>query len=114
MAKLNGFKVKIETGDSGTSGPVLFNINNHTVPFEKIEGGTGPGEMFQGEFEVNSFAHTLTLVGPEQGNWNIRRITVDYDCENSKPYSITFGEVTLNETNQVNIWQDPPLPVYDV
>lgn len=113
MPKLNSFKVKIESG-TGTPGPVLFCFNNHVMPFDNVQGGTGERETFEGEFEVNSFAHSLTLVGPEKGDWRIDKITVDYDSEGTKPYSVTFGEVTLNESNQVNLWQDPPLPVYDV
>ncbi len=114
MPRLNLFKIKVQTGDPGTPGPVLFNINNHVLPFEKAKGGTGSGELFEGEFEVNSFAHSLTLVGPQEGNWNIKKIQVDYDCENVDPYSVTFGEVTLDDSTEVNIWRDPPLPTFDV
>ncbi len=114
MPRLNTFKVTVETGDTGTPGPVKFSINNHTLPFEDTQGGTAPGETFEGRFEVNSYAHSLTLVGPEEGRWDIRRITVDYDCDHTEPYTVNFGAVTLDDTNQVNIWQDPPLPAFEV
>lgn len=114
MPKLNNFKVKIETGDQGTQGPVQFNINNHTLPFENPTGETGAGGVFEGGFNVNSFAHSLTLVGPEEGQWHIKRVQVDFDCESVKPYSVTFGEVTLDDASQLDIWQDPPLPTFDV
>jgi len=114
MPKLQSFKVTVETGEEGTPEPVRFSINSHTLPLDHPQGGTGPGQVFQGGFEVNSFAHSLTLVGPDQGRWRIKKITVDYRCENTEPYSMTLGEVTLDETTEVNIWKDPPLPVYDV
>jgi len=114
MPKLSRFKIRIETGDTGTPGPVLFNINNHVLPFENAEGGTGPGESFTGEFEINSFAHTLALVGPQEGSWRISGMTVDFVCESTPPYSVRYGEVTLDETSEVNLWQEPPLPVFDV
>ena len=114
MPRLNNFKVKIETGSAGTHGAVLFNINNHTLPFENAQGGTGPGKTFEGNFEVNSFAHSLTLVGPQEGKWDIKKITVDFDAEGGTPYSAVFGAVTLDDSNEVNIWKDPPLPVFDV
>lgn len=114
MPRLNTFQVTIETGDSGTQGPVKFSINNHQLPLENTRGGVGPGETFQGGFEVNSFAHSLTLVGPQQGRWDIQSLKVDYACENTEPYSVRFGPVTLDETTEVNIWQDPPLPTFDV
>ncbi len=114
MPKLNSFKVKIKTGDAGMDEPVNFSINNHVVPFENVKGGTGPGETFESDFEVNSFAHSLTLVGPKKGAWKIREMEVGFNAEHTEPYSVRFGEVTLDETNQVNIWQDPPLPTFDV
>ena len=91
-----------------------FAINSHTLPFQNVQGGTGPGETFEGQFEVNSFAHSLTLVGPDQGKWDIKKVTVDFNCEYTEPYSVTFGETTLDDTNQLNIWQDPPLPAFEV
>ncbi len=114
MPKLNKFKVEIETGEAGTDLPVHFTINNHKIPFENTQGGVGPGETFSGDYEIRSFAHSLTLVGPESGNWVIRKIKVDYELEYTEPYSLVFDEVTLDETTEVNIWQDPPLPAWDV
>lgn len=114
MPKLNSFKIKIETGDQGTDGPVLFSINRHNMPFENVTGVTDAGQVFEGDFEVNSFAHSLTLVGPEKGEWNIKKISVDFNCEGTQPYSMSYGEVTLDENSQANLWQDPPQPVFDV
>ena len=114
MPKLNNFKVKIETGDQGTSGPVQFSINSHTLPFDNPTGATGAGGVFEGGFEVNSFAHSLALVGPEEGQWHIKKVQVDFNCESVEPYSVTYGEVTLDDGSQLDIWQDPPLPTFDV
>lgn len=114
MPKLNKFQIHIETGEMGTEGPVHFSINNHKVPFEDTKGGVGPGETFDGSFEIRSFAHSLTLVGPEQGNWKIKKVRMDYDCENTEPYSVTLGEVELDSTTELNIWQEPPLLTWDV
>ena len=114
MPRLNRFKITIHTGNPGAEGPVHFSINNHQLPLENPQGGVGPGETFEGGFEVNSFAHSLTLIGPRQGQWHIKNFQVDYWCENTPPYTVRFGEVTLDETTEVNIWQDPPLPTYDV
>jgi hypothetical protein len=114
MPKLNNFKVKIETGDQGTPGPVQFCINSHTLPFENPTGETGAGCVFEGGFEVNSFAHSLTLVGPEEGQWHIKKVQVDFNCESVEPYSVTYVDVTLDDSSQLDIWQDPPLPTFDV
>ncbi len=114
MPKLNRFKVKIETGDSGMEGPVNFCINNHKVPLEDCVGSTAEGQSFEGGFEVNSFAHSLTLVGPEKGNWDIKKVTVDFEPDAIAPYSASFGQVMLDETTELNIWKDPPQPMFDV
>ena len=29
-------------------------------------------------------------------------------------HAVKFGEVTLDEATEVNIWQDPPLSTFDV
>lgn len=114
MPKLISFQIKVKTGDAGMQEPVSFSINSHVVPFENVKGGTGPGETLECDFEVNSFAHSLTLVGPKKGTWNIREMVVGFKAEHTEPYSVRFGEVTLDETNEVNIWRDPPLPTFDV
>ena len=114
MPKLNRFKILIETGTSGGESPVHFTINNHKLPLEEVQGGVGPGETLTGGYEVGSFAHSLTLVGPASGHWNIGKIKMDYECEGVPPYSVTFDEVTLDGTTEVNIWHDPPLSTWDV
>jgi len=114
MPKLNRFKVEIETGDAGMEGPVSFCINSHKVPFQDCSGSTASGQTFEGGFEVRSFAHSLTLVGPEKGNWEIKRVKVDFEPDAIAPYSVTLGEVVLDETTELNIWKDPPQPTFDV
>ena len=114
MPKLKTFNIKIETGDSGIDEPVRFSVNGFQVPFEDIKGKPQPGEVFEAAYEINSFPHSLTLVGPDKGKWNIKKVEVEYHLENADPYSVTFGEMNLDETNEANIWQEPPLPTYDV
>jgi len=114
MPKVNTFKVKVLTGPQSMSEPVHFNFNNHNMPFKNVKGSTEAGETFEGSFEVNSFAHSLTLIGPQSGKWGIEKITVEYDCENEKPYTVQFGGVNLDEATEVNIWQDPPVLAFDV
>ena len=114
MPKVNTFKVKVQTGSQGMSEPVHFNFNNHNMEFENVIGSAESGKDFEGNFEVNSFAHSLTLVGPQSGKWDVEKIIVEYDCENEEPYTVQFGSVTLDDTTEVNIWQDPPVPAFDV
>ncbi|NIQ03174.1 MAG: helicase [Nitrospinaceae bacterium] len=114
MPKLKRFKIQIDTGRTGTGEPVFFTINNHKLPLEDTRGKVQPGETFEGGFEIGSFVHSLTLVGPETGKWDIRKVQLDFECENTDPYSIVLGEVTLDPETELNIWREPPLPTWDV
>jgi hypothetical protein len=114
MPKLKTFKIKIETGDSGIDEPVRFSVNGFQIPFEDFKGTPQSGETFEGSYDINSFPHSLSLVGPEKGDWNIKEMAVEFHVENADPYSVSFGEIKLDETNEANIWQDPPLPTFDV
>ena len=114
MPRVLTFKVKIETGKQGPDEQVNFCFNGHKMPFDNVKGSNEPDSNFEGSFDVNSFAHSLTLVGPEKGTWEIEKIRVDFECEGEKPYTVNFGAVTLDETTQVNLWQDSPVPAFDV
>ena len=114
MPKLKSFNVIIETGDSGIEEKIQFSVNGFKVPLDNVTGSSQPGKTMEAGYEINSFPHSLTLVGPEKGKWNIKKMCVEYHVENEEPYSISFGEITLDETNEVNIWQEPPMPTIDV
>ena len=114
MPRVLTFKVNVETGKEGPNEPINFCFNGHKMPFDKTIGSNESDSIFEGSFDVNSFAHSLTLVGPEKGKWEIEKIRVDYECEGEKPYTVNWGAVTLDETTEVNLWQDPPIPAFDV
>jgi len=114
MPKLNKFKIYIETGNNGIEEPARFCFNSHVLPLEDLSGGTKPGETLEGGYDINSVAHSMTLVGPEKGTWSVKKIKVDFEVENTPPYSVEYSAVELDETNELNIWKDPPLATFDV
>ena len=114
MPKIESFSVEIQTGKSGVSEPILFNFNSHTMPFNNIEGSTASGQVFSGDFEVRSFCHSLTLVGPESGTWDIESIRIDFVCEGAEPYSLNYGAVSLDATTEVNLWRAAPPKTFEV
>ena len=114
MPKLNNFSIKIETGNVGINEQVKFGINGFPVPFENGVGGTGPSQVFEASYEVNSFPHSFVLMGPDKGTWVIKKISMNIQCQDVEPYSVMFGEVTLDEKLELDIWKDPPLPSFDV
>ena len=114
MPRLLSFGVKIKTGTQGTDEAVRCCINSHMMPLTNITGGTSVGEVFTGDFTVNSFVHSLTIVGPDEGEWSIDEIEVDSECAEQEPYSARFGAVTLDDSTEVNIWVDPKPSVFYV
>jgi hypothetical protein len=114
MPKLNKFKIYIETGSNGIEEPVRFCFNSHVLPLEDLSGGTKPGETLEGGYDINSVAHSMTLVGPEKGTWSVKKIKVDFEVENTPSYSVEYSAVELDETTELNIWKDPPLETFDV
>jgi hypothetical protein len=118
MPRLESMKVAIRTGKIGTESPVLLNFNGFIVPLDQPEGRTMPSELYAGTFSPNSVPHVLTLSGPEQGAWEIEQVTVEYTLEGETPYTVSFGSadqpIKLDETNQLHIWAERPLPTFDV
>lgn len=114
MPRMNNFEVEIVTGAAGAAGPVKFDFNGHTMEFPKPTGGTGPGETFRGSFDARSFAHSVALVGPAEGRWQIARLAITYSCDNAAPYVVTFENLELDDSVALDIWRPPPLATFDV
>ena len=114
MAKIDRIDVSIETGTPGTADPVRFQFNGHLLAFETLEGGTDTGQTYKGTFEVGSVGHSVALVGPDSGEWDIAGIEVTYYCAGEDPYTLRFAGVRLNESNGVNIWREAAPESFDV
>jgi len=113
MLVIDKFSVEIETA-AGSDHRPRFSFNGHVTDFDGSEGGTASGQTFRGSFEPYSFPHELTLLGPDAGDWRIRRIRVSFETSARGTYVVEFGSVTLDGTTAADIWRPPPQPVYDV
>jgi hypothetical protein len=114
MRIINSFKVCIKTGSTGTDSPVRFNINGHVLEFKDTTGGTGPGEAFEGHFEPKSFAHHLSIEGPEEGEWEIEEISVAFTMGMGESYEVRMGPLMLGKDTCMDINRDAPLLSFDV
>ncbi|MCH7958692.1 MAG: helicase [Candidatus Hydrogenedentes bacterium] len=114
MPKLNSFTIEIQTGE--TEGPerLQYSINGFPLDFDEMEGGSGAGETLTATGAPQSFPHTLLLRGPEQGRWDIQSVRLTFECDGDEPYTIQLGAVTLDSESDLNIWHEPPMPVFDV
>ncbi len=113
MPRISSLQVEIVTADAGTESPVMVVFNNHPMPFPQYRGGTAAGETFEGRFSPNSFAHSVAIEGPAEGQWAIERLSVTYEGA-GEPWTVRFGAVTLDAETALDIWQEPPLPTFDV
>ena len=98
MPRLNKFRVRIETGDKGVEEPIRFNFNSHLLPLEDVSGGTQAGEVFEGGYEVRSVAHSMALVGPDKGEWSIKKIDKSVKLKNYREV-LTLASIVEKETS---------------
>jgi len=113
MAKLDKFQIKITTGDKALEEPVRMKFNNHVFELENTSGSTETGAVFEGEFQPRSFVHGFTLLGPENGQWAVDKIEMIYEIEQDK-VQVAFGQVLLDDSNEVNVWKEKEPEVFDV
>lgn len=114
MPRLETFTLKIKTGQSGRDDVPKYSINGFPLEFDEIQGSAEAGELLELTGHPESFPHTLTLAGPEEGTWEIERIEAEYHCTDESPYKITLGAVTLDDHSDLNVWQERPAEVFDV
>lgn len=114
MPKLDTFDLEIKTGDKGRDDVPKYAINGFPLDFDAYTGGAGPSETFKAKGSPRSFPHSLTLIGPESGEWEIESMSMTYYCSGEDPYTIRIGKFTLDDQSDANIWHDAPAEVFDV
>ena len=113
MPLVKTVKVEITTARRDVDWPVMLEFNGHQLPFDTVD-EVDESHVFRGGFTPNSFAHSVLIVGPETGEWEISGLQVTYDPMGHDPYTVHFGEITLDSETSLDIWQDPPLPTFEV
>lgn len=113
-ARIEFFTVAVTTGKEGRPDVPTYKINGFEQPLTDIEGGCGPGETLKAKGEPRSFAHSLLLSGPEEGAWDVASFTVTYHLSSGEPYTVRFGSAVVESDADLNIHEEPPLPVFDV
>lgn len=114
MPRLESFTLKLTTGEQGLPTPPKYAINGFPLDFDEIKGGFAPGETAELMGSPQSFPHSLVLIGPEEGEWDIQGLTATYHCAGSQPYSVRLGAITLQDDTDLNIWHQRPAKVLDV
>ena len=114
MPKINSFQLRLTTGARGRTDVPPFVINGFEVPLEKVTGGCGAGQVLEAEGNPQSFAHALLLRGPSEGAWDVTGFEITYHCGPKDSYSHRFGPATVESDGDLNLFEEKPLPVYDV
>ncbi len=114
MPRLESFQLKIKTGERPLKDTPRYSINGFCLEFDEQEGGADSGETLEVTGVPDSFPHTLTLCGPDEGAWDIEEITATYYPHGEEPYTLRYGAVALDEESDLNIWKPRPRPVFDV
>lgn len=115
MPRLNDFTIEIETGAKELMEPVRFTFNSHEMTFDDFSGETKGNKTFIATSPtLDSYAHSMTLLGPKEGEWEVKKFSISYRVEDDEPYTLSFGPLCLNSKNQVNIWHEKALETFDV
>ncbi len=114
MPRLERIELKITTGERGPNRTPRYEINGFSLDFDEIEGGNGPGEILELAGEPQSFPHSLALVGPAEGHWDITGAEITYQVMGGDPYVVRLGPITLDDESNLNIWHDRPPVLLDV
>jgi len=114
MPRLETFSVRIKTGEAGPRTIPRYSINGFNIDFDELSGACGPGEVLEATAHPQSFPHSLILIGPEEGEWDIEGMTITYECDGSEPYTVKLGAVHLDDASDLNIWHERPPKVIDV
>jgi len=111
MNKVDTVHLVIRSGAVGTSSAVRMRFNGHVVELTRINGGTGPGETFEGQFHVRSVAHSVSLLGPDLGRWEIEGIVARY--EGVEQLTRELGPLALEPGGEADLWNAPG-PTFEV
>jgi hypothetical protein len=113
MPKVHRIRLELQTGARGHEEPVVFSFNSHDLPLRVLEGGPGAGQTLVGEFEPQSVAHSVTLLGPSTGVWDVQHLSVTYSA-GADEWTVRFEPFELDPQTAADIWEPPPLPTWDV
>jgi len=114
-------QLTIKVGERGLGRNPRYEINGFDLEFDAIEGGCGPNETLKLVGKPKRFPRSMTLTGPDEGCWDIKEIiatyhvaTADFNANDSGPYTLRLGAVTLDAETKLNLWYERPPPLLEV
>ena len=89
-------RIQLTTGVDEHLGPVSIRFNGIDHPLNRISGGTGAGESYEGEFFIGSATSECFLLGPSEGRWDVKEMTVEFDHGDAQVSRHHFGPLGLD------------------
>ena len=111
--KILRLELELKTGERGRSDLPQLEFNGHSIALSGVKGGCASAETLVGFIRPGSVAHTIRLVGPETGAWDIESMRVDYEGETGS-WTVEFAPFSLDDESSADIFELPPLPTWDV
>ncbi|MAG58293.1 MAG: hypothetical protein CMJ83_18560 [Planctomycetes bacterium] len=112
--RIENIRIEIITGERGHASPVAIRFNDFDLSLNRISGGTGAGESYEGEFFVNSVVHSCALVGPAEGGWDVKDLNVEFDHGDDHSARHAYGAFSIEAGEEKDILEPPPPPVFEV
>jgi hypothetical protein len=113
MPRLDTLKLKIITGKRGPGSIPRYEINSFEIDFDDVTGSNNPGGTLELEGAPQSFPHSLALIGPDQGHWDIESLTATYYTGDDS-HTVNLGSVTLDGETKLNLKYESQAELIDV
>ena len=112
--RIENIRIQVTTGEQGHDGPVAIRFNGFDLSLNRISGGTQSGESYEGEFFVNSVAHSCTLVAPQDGQWDVKDLQVSLEHGNDHVTRHAFSAFAIEPGGEVDLLTPPSAPSFEV
>ncbi len=106
MARLEEVEVSLEIRGGNTPSsrdPIRIRINGHILPltFSTIDEERG---LFEGKADIHSVVHSLELLGPRSGRYDIAVLKATFHMADGKSYGNELRDVAVGTDESVDIW----------
>ena len=106
MQKVETLRIRIRSGARGTLEPVRIRFNGHELALQVDAGDTTPGADFEGSFVVSSVAHSVELLAPSTGVWDLDEVVAVF--EGLDPAERRHGPASLSDGQTLDLWNETP------
>ena len=112
-SKIMRLSLELKTGAQGRPDLPQIEFNGHLISLSGVSGGSESEQTLVGYIRPGSVAHTIRLVGPTNGSWDIDALQIAYEGETGN-WTVEFSSFSLDDETSADIFELPPLPTWEV